>query len=709
MPPSIALSAALRPVAIGVLTLLAHHTAAQAQAAPADAGSPVTLAPVEIRSRTDQGYKATDAAPGILGDLKLIDTPFSINVLNRALIEDQQANRYGDYLKNDPGVTIGNVPVGFLNIRGFGLSTDGYLYDGLPGVFPLSDGRYQLDGFERIEVLKGATSVLYGTSGASSVGGVLNFVPKRALATPVRDATLSYQSQSLLGVSADIGNRFGTDQQFGYRLNLGFMSGEQAVDNTDWRHRAAALALDWRVTSNLVLSGNIESVYNHYPTLQPFFVVAPGTAVPRAPDVRRNLSQPFDDFAVSQAVRHLRADWQLSPDWSLTGQALHSRSDRPRLPQARFGVIGGAAPGDVTLFGGNSESKSGSDVGQVTLRGKFDTGSLQHQLSVSALATRSEQAGYNDSFGFFPSNLYRPVSYPLPASASVQGPIAPTQDGRTRSVGFTDVVRFSEQWSVVAGLRQVRIEQADYLIGVRQGFKGQSATTPLAALVFKPAEGWSVYGNYAEGLEQGGTAPVGTTNADRQLGPRATKQVELGVKRETAGLLWTAALFDMRRPLEYVDATNTYVQRGTEQHRGLELTAQGQVAPALSVVAGLTVMRATSRQTGEPLTEGKRPSGVPKLNGNVYLDYKLLPGLSVNGGLYGVGPQFLDDQNTQRIGGYVRVDAGLRYETKLMNKPTVLRLNVENLAGKDYWAGANSGILTLADPRTFKLSASFSL
>lgn len=673
-------------VSIAALAVLIGGAQAQTRA---------TLPAVTVQSAPEEGYTARESSPGILGDIKLVDTPFSVNVINRKIIEDQQAQHYGDYFKNDPSVGIGNVPVGFITLRGYQASLDSYLYDGIPGTV-LSDGRYQLVGFERIEVLKGASAFLYGVTPSSGVGGVVNYIPKRPLDSPVRSAKIGFVSRSLFTAEADLGDRFGPGGQFGYRLNMAFKDGDQAVKNAEWNHKAATLALDWRLSRDFVLSGNLEYAHQHFPRLQPFFLLTPGVELPKAPNTRRNIAQPFDDFKVIQGIANVRADWQISQNWSATAQFLRARNDRPRVLEARFGSITSNA-GAATLFVSEDENKTDTRSAQLTIRGKFDTGPVNHQVAFAVADSRVKNEGAYTLLAFYPTNIYDPMDGATPAAPNT--PLAKNPGSKSRSYAISDTIKFNDWFSTLVGVRHVRIEA--------EPNDAQTKNTPVVALILKPSSNMSVYANYAQGLELGTTAAAPATNAGTQLPARPTRQIELGVKAEVGKMLLTAAVFDMRRPLEFLVPGGPLVQQGTQRHRGVELVANGAVTPDLAVVAGLTYLRPTQLNTGDPTAEGKDPGGVPRWVGNVFADYRLgfVPGLFVNGGVYAVGKQYYDNQNTQRVPGFVRFDAGARYETTMFAKPTVLRFNVENVMGKDYWASALGSVLTLAEPRTYKLSA----
>lgn len=683
------------------------ETHAQDSAAPSASESENALQSIEVTATRSGGIVAKDANVGVLGEMKLIDAPFSVLVLSREILDNQMAAHYGDYLKNDPSSTIGNVPVGFTTLRGFAVGINGFLYDGLMGNLGLSDARYQLEGMERIEVLKGPSTFLYGQGTFSSLGGAINFIPKRPPDTPVRSVEVGYTGQALYGIALDLGDRFGADRQFGYRINLGYKDGEQAVDDYEWTHKAATLALDWRATRDLTFNFGLEYADNHYPRLQPFFILPAGVPVPDAPKASHNMSQPWDDFRAIATTAYLRADWTFAQDWSLTAQAMHSRNDRPRVKEARFGSINDSA-GNAFLFGSEDESTGEQNSGQLLVHGKLHTGFVEHQLTIGLSASNFEQRTASSPLGVFATNIYDPVGSPEPPDA--HAPLGLSQKYTTLGVLISDVLKFNEQWSALAGLRYNRLNVDNFnpATNLQTSSNDSSKSSPIGALMFKPTANSLLYLSYAEGLDQGGQAPTGTTNANQFLPPIVTKETELGAKWELAAVTLTAALFDLRKPTEYVDpATLTFVQRGEQQHRGLELTATGRVTRDLTIVAGTMLLDASVSSTGNAATEGNVPVGVAQFTANLWVEWRLpwMQGWFVNAGVFHSGKQYLDAANTQAVPSWTRFDIGARYATQIKGRPITIRVGIENVADKDYWAGAQSGILTLAEPRTLKLSA----
>lgn len=234
-----------------------------------------------------------------------------------------------------------------------------------------------------------------------------------------------------------------------------------------------------------------------------------------------------------------------------------------------------------------------------------------------------------------------------------------------------------------------------------------SKFSPAVALMYKPTAGSLIYANYAEGLEPGGTAPDNASNAGQIMSPLVTSQYEIGAKLQTSRLTLTAAVFNMQRPLQFVDASNVWVQDGDQVHRGVELLATGLLTRDLRIVAGTMFLDSEQQNTGNPATDGKQVPGVPQWTANVFLDYAIraVPGLFVNFGAYYTSKQYFDLQNLQSIPAWVRFDIGARYETVIGGKNTSFLVAVENVANESYWQSALGQALTLGDPLTVKATA----
>src|SRR3546814_670052 len=174
--------------------------------------------------------------------------------------------------------------------------------------------------------------------------------------------------------------------------------------------------------------------------------------------------------------------------------------------------------------------------------------------------------------------------------------------------------------------------------------------------------------------------------------------------------LFRSALFQIKAPLEYVDAGGTFVQNGDAVHRGIELGLQGKPTRNLLVGTSLTALDAKQQNTGDPTLDGKRNVNVPKLKAVTYLDYAVsdVPGLNLNTQWVYSGSKAFDTANDTIVPSYNVFNVGARYETKINGVNTRLNFTVNNVFDKFYWRDVTQelgGYLFPGAPRTFMVTA----
>jgi iron complex outermembrane receptor protein len=239
-----------------------------------------------------------------------------------------------------------------------------------------------------------------------------------------------------------------------------------------------------------------------------------------------------------------------------------------------------------------------------------------------------------------------------------------------------------------------------------------SFALPNVSLVYSPTKNWNIYGTLAHGLESGGVAPIETTNANQDLGPNRSKQLEFGVKGDAgAGVSVSAAVFQITSGLEYTDANDTFVRKGQRNHRGLELSAQ-RVSGRLAYGASLLALRARQEDTGDATLDGKRVTNVPDLKTTVWGEYAVaaVPGLKLNGQWQYASKKTFNPENTVDVPGYHVFGLGAAYGMKIGTTHVTVRARVDNLFDKFYWRDVTQelgGYLFPGAPRTFRLSAQF--
>lgn len=663
------------------------------------------------------GQVARGGQLGILGNQDLMDVPFTLTSYTSKLIEDQQAENVGDVLLNDSSVRqaygFGNNSQVFV-IRGLTLNGDDISYNGLYGVLPRQI--LSTDALERVEVFKGPNSFLNGVSPTGSgLGGAVNLVSKRAQAAPIRRYTQDISTDGRVGEHLDLGQRFGEDNRFGARLNLSQREGETAIEDQDQRSKLFVAGLDYQgdrlrlATDFGYQKQRIDHARNS---------VRPGNvpSIPNAPDADHNYGQAWSYTEAEDTFGMVRGDYDLNDTWTayLAGGYKHTHET---------GVYGtpvleaGGQPGDATIGGSqiNHVEDNSSFVGG--LNGKFQTGPVSHQVNISAATIWTQQRNAYVFYTPTDTTIYNTPTFALPSTTTfIGGDLSDpqvTDKTRNRSIAIADTLGlFDDRLLITAGLRrqQLRVEgyEADGSGRKSQGgLYEEGITTPVYGVVFKPWEHVALYANRIEGLAKGPTPPATAGNRDATFSPGRTKQVEAGVKFDWETYGATFGVFRIEKPLDgFVNAANTFVAQGDQVNKGVELNLFGEPIEGLRLMAGATRLFTEMSNTGDNATDGNHAVGVPTftLNASVDWDVPGLQGAALNARMLRTGGQYADAANTLTIPTWNRFDAGARYRFKVSQKDVTLRMNVENLTNKNYWASAYGGFLSQGDPRQVKFS-----
>jgi iron complex outermembrane receptor protein len=232
--------------------------------------------------------------------------------------------------------------------------------------------------------------------------------------------------------------------------------------------------------------------------------------------------------------------------------------------------------------------------------------------------------------------------------------------------------------------------------------------SPTASILYKASPAISTYATYSQGLENGGTAPVNTTNAGQIFEPLVDKSEEIGAKAAIGQAFATLALFDIDHAYDYSqtnsNGTFTYVQAGREDHKGIQFGLSGLVAPRITLYGGVTFLN--PRVVDDPTLDGKTPASVSDELVKFYTEYAFAPRWALTGGVQYVSSFYADAANTQPLPGYTTGNVGARYKLPESDGHDVtFRLTVDNVGNKSYWLTSNY----LGDPLTIAVSGEVSL
>ncbi len=646
----------------------------------------------------------------MLGERDVMDTPFNVTNYTSETIKNEQARSIGDVLINDPSVRE-NGNAGSYNdsffIRGFQVGTTDMYFNGLPGVLPYNF--ISPDFVDRVEVLKGASGLLYGISPTGAIGGAINIVPKHATNDPVTSVTATYASDREFGTNVDVGRRFGDRHEWGVRFNGTFRDGDESANNTFERLGAAILGLDYRGDrlrvsfDGGVQTRRLDGVNDFiYPLSNTFKMPSPADAGNTFPSWTYRTAR--DKFGM------LRAEYDITPNWTAFAAGGFSHDDAQLLGGDM--VLTNSA-GGISYYPrayGTSEYVLSTQTG---IRGNFDTGPIKHQVAITADLMRTRAAFQQTLFSPEQGSLYdiEAISPPDLSNYSFNSPL--TSIVIHSSIGAADTISFlDDRVQLTGGLREQHIDARNYSIttGAVTSDYNKNVLTPAVALLIKPWQNISLYANYIEGLQQGTTVPSNYANAGQVLAPYVSKQVETGVKVDWGRVTTTLDFFQIKQPSGAADpTTNIYDTNAEQRNQGIEFNAFGEVVKGVRVLGGVTLMNGKLTKTTSASTQGKKATGTPdvQLNLGAEWDTPFVPGLTLTGKAIYTSSQYLDNTNLQQIPSWTRFDLGARYTFHVQGtKSVVLRAQVLNVANRNYWAAYSfTNNLTVGIPRTFLLSA----
>lgn len=665
---------------------------------PAYAEDLIQLEEIEVRAENTGSYSSKTVQVGTFRDMDPVDVPLTTNVVTREVLDAQATNSLFGALRNTAGVTrsqLNGSTYDNISIRGILVENRGnYRLNGSLPIINLID--IPLENKERVEVLKGASSLYYGFVPPS---GIVNMVTKRAGPKEVKSVTLGANEFGAMSAHMDYGKRFGERQEFGARINLVTGKEDIGIDNFSGHRALEAVALDWRATDNLAFKLDIE----HYrkDVSEQAAIALPAAvngriALPRTPPAERNHASEWQKYDAEATNILFRTDYVFNDNWSLLFEAGHAETERDRnFSQFRFSNM---ATGAGTLrVSYTRDQEFINDNVRTELFGRIPMGSVINEVSFGYTANKRESRTTNYANKDFTQNYYNPVDI------AAVGPNAPTGFSNPviydRGFYLFDRILIGDRWQAMVGARASNYDQDDY---------SANEVSPSVSLLYKLFPNTSVYASYVEGLEESGQAPATAANNGDVLDPVKSKQHEFGIKSQVLhNLLLQLAYFEIERPSTFTDpVTNIFGLNGLAEYRGLEFTATGEILPRLSLAASAMLMDAEQLNRANASTYGKTPENTPEKTASLFAEYRLLsvPGLALSGGMFYVGERAVNNQNQAFIGGYTTYTAGARYVTKVGGEQTTFQLVVDNLTDKNYWSTAGNGFLGVGAPRTVKAS-----
>ncbi|WP_414527693.1 TonB-dependent siderophore receptor [Nodularia chucula] len=660
-------------------------TAMQPPETPPEEASEQQDEPIELVVTGERdSYRVPDTSVGTRTDTPLRDIPQSIQVIPQEVLRDQNVTRQEEALRNVSGVVTGSPPYlerSFYRIRGFFLpnSAGNNLINGIPDFVGGDSSGFS--NVERVEVLKGPASVLFGQG---SPGGTINFVTKQPLREPFYEINATIGNYDFYQGGIDLSGLLDNRGNVLYRLNTSYRNAGSSIDLIKDRNFQIAPVLSWAISDRTKLTLEGDYVNDS---------VVPPTGVPALGSVLFNPNgkiSPNRNYNESNAIQQVnlgrigyKLEHQFSDTWSLRNAFFASFFD---LDVSNLAVPTGLQPDNRTLNRRllNTTRDNTSYVLASDVTGKFSTGSIEHQLTIGFDFNDFSNRDTVTAIASSPIDIFNPVfGRPIDSNPALEF------DGGTNRIALgiyaQDQITVAENLKLLLGIRFDTFNQTvENRVGGTEQNQSENAFSPRVGIVYQPIPPISLYASYSQSF-----SPVdGRSFENAQFQPERGTQYEVGVKADlTDRLSATLAFYDLLLSNVLTDDPvnpDFSIQTGKQRSRGIEMNLSGAILPGWNIITGYAYTDARIEEDNA-LPVGNRLSNVPKHSFNLWTTYEIqagnLKGLGFGLGLFYVGERQGDLGNSFEIPSYLRTDAAIFYKQDNWRAA----LNVRNLFGVDYF------------------------
>lgn len=636
-------------------------------------------------------YSSPNTATATKTDTPIMETPQSIQVINRAIMDDQQNVTISEALRNVSGVvplsTLFTPATQGILIRGFAAEQ---VLDGFTQYYNPGD-RDSTINVERLEVLKGANGMLYSGGSGSPAGGLVSVVSKLPQAKAFGEAGFKIGSYNFYQPFADINQPLNDNVLF--RITGEYTNSGSFIDNLDTQR--------YNINPTLTFTDNADTTFTVQGKVsrwkQPEYQGLPATGT-LAGNFRIRPETFIGNYDMPDSNADFDGVWgtldhKFNEIWSINLKARYASSSFDEKAQILFGSDG--ALGDTPFFQPATwalvntrmyqQQEELSFLGNATA--KFDLGPSKNTVLIGADHSDFEDKSFmNMNMTTTPfvdlRNTAFTSAYAEPGPGIIDQRVINTTYG---GYGQWQSTLF-DRLHLLGGVR-IGTVAIDYL---RSG-SGSTVTEktewlPRVGGVIDIVDGLSVFADYSEGMRgQPFRRFLGTPQ------PEMSKQAEAGLKINFASqLTGQLAVYQIDRDNVAVPSSANRlfsVPNGKQRSRGFEADLNWQATEALSLLA--TYAHTDARYVNDPASTGVLPgfklARVPENSGRLWADYRfqddMLRGLSVGGGVYVQSDAHISSNNRYKTPGFHSFDAAIAYETKRYKVAT----SIKNLTDEQYF------------------------
>lgn len=670
---------------------------------------------LEIHAQAEQ-VEVRDDARLVLSSPKytqpLLDTPQTVTVISKEVMEEQGATTLRDVLKNVPGLTItageGGNPAGDnLTLRGFSARNDIFV-DGVRDISPQARDPFNL---EQVDVVKGPGSVY---TGRGSTGGSINLLNKTPGLKRAFSGTLDFGTDRTRRATADVNLPIG--DSVGFRLNLlGHHSGVDGRDVVKFDRWGVAPSLTFGLgkptrftVSYYKLKQNNISDYGI-----PWVPVTNNALVEfrdRPAPVPRNTFYGLrnrDFEKLDSDLVTLKFEHDFNDGLSIRNQFRFANSSRDSIATPPRFANNNSTAINREMRSWQTEDKVWDN--QTDLVARFNTGRVEHSIVSGADFTRENNVRNTRTAPNMLTTLFDPNPDDVYTGAITLSPITGDVTANSQAVYLFDTAKLGRKWELNGGLRWDRFAADGITTTGTPVSRVDRMLSGRAGVVFKPLPEGSIYASYGTSLNPS-LEGLSYNTANTVIDPEKTYTVEAGSKWDFFGgrMLLSGAVFRVEkenaRTPGVLPGDPPQVLQGKQRVDGIELSVEGNVTRAWQVIAGYTFLDSATIESNVPAEIGKELVNTPPNSFNVWSTYRLPSGLHFGGGARFVDRRFGNTINTRLVDGYWTFDAMASYP---LTDHIDLKLNLYNLTDKYYFDRIGGGHIVPGTGRAAMLSTSF--
>ncbi len=635
--------------------------------------------------QADSDYFVPDAGVNRTG-IPIFDTPASVQVVPEKVIEDQGATNARDILRNVSGINFSTASGGrsedFI-IRGF-LSNQ--FRNGFRDDFFSSRTETELANIDRVEVLKGPASVLFGRAEPS---GIINFVTKKPLQEPLYELSFTAGSFDFYRPTLDFSGPLTEDGNLAYRLNAAYENAGSFRDGVQTERFFIAPTLSWQISPDTKLGLEFSYLNDTRPVDRGLVILnnnevanIPSSSFLGDPEVR-------EDFEETRTELYL--DHRFNSNLSLRSLLRYTTATESG-PGGTSQIVGDSIDDrnfPVSEFRGDQFYETFTF--QNDLIGKFNTGPLKHTVLFGLEYTTR----FNSFEGSERASGIIDIFNPSAFNPLTDGPFIPFDPSEDRDDTFgiylQDQIEILDNLQLVLGGRFETFSSESINLATDEiSETNADAFSPRIGIVYQPIEPISLYASYTRSF-----TPVGGTDINGEpFEPQRGTGYEVGIKAEIVKdrLFSTLAFYDTT--LTNITTPNPDnnlfdIQTGEQNSKGVELDISGEILPGWNIFAGYAYTDAKITEDNT-FPVGNRLNNVPEHKFNLWTTYTLqegsLKGLGFGLGVFYVGNRAGDLDNSFFADDYTRIDAAIYYEKKNYR----FALNFKNLFDAEFLEGTQN-------------------